>query len=77
MERISRMMQEIIDAKIPIVRHECTTEEAIKLFSDLGDTSKVKLLKSTGKLYTEYYEIDGYYDYYYGTLLINTSQIHL
>ena len=76
-ERISRRMQEIIDAKIPIVRHECTTEEAIKLFGDRGDTSKVKLLKSTGKLYTEYYDIDGYYDYYYGTLLINTSQIHL
>ena len=76
-ERISRRMKEIIDAKIPIVRHECTTEEAIKMFSDLGDMSKVKLLKSTGKLYTEYYDIDGYKDYYYGTLLINTSQIHL
>ena len=76
-ERISRRMKEIIDAKIPIVRHECTTEDAIKMFTDLGDISKVKLLKSTGKLYTEYYDIDGYYDYYYGTLLINTSQIHL
>ena len=47
------------------------------MFTQLGDDTKVKLLKSTGKLYTEYYDIDGYPDYYYGTLLINTSQIHL
>ena len=47
------------------------------MFTQLGDDTKVKLLKSTGKLYTEYYDIDGYSDYYYGTLLINTSQIHL
>ena len=76
-ERISTRMKEIIDAKLPITRHECTTEEAIRMFTQLGDDTKVKLLKSTGKLYTEYYDIDGYSDYYYGTLLINTSQIHL
>lgn len=76
-ERISRRMKEIIDAKIPIARHECTAEEAIHLFSEMGDDTKVRLLKSIGKLYTEYYDLDGYKDYFYGTLLTNTSQIHL
>jgi len=76
-ERISQRMREIIGAKIPIARHECTTEEAIRLFSETGDDTKVRLLKSIGKLYTEYYDLDGYKDYFYGTLLINTSQIHL
>lgn len=76
-ERISRRMKEIIDAKIPIARHECTAEEAIRLFSEMGDDTKVRLLKSIGKLYTEYYDLDGYKDYFYGTLLTNTSQIHL
>ena len=28
--RIRQRMQEIIDAKLPLRRHECTTEEAIK-----------------------------------------------
>jgi uridine kinase len=37
----------------------------------------VKLLKSSGRLYTTYYDIDGYYDYYYGSLLTNTSEIYL
>lgn len=76
-ERIRRRMKEIVDAAITIQRHECTTEEAIKLFTGLGTHSKVKLLKSVGKLYTTYYEIDGYMDYYYGTLLTNTSQLYL
>ncbi|WP_288317880.1 nucleoside kinase [Xylanibacter caecicola] len=76
-DRIRARMKEIIDAAIPIQRHESTTEEAIKLFTKLGTHSKVKLLNSVGRLYTTYYEIDGYMDYYYGTLLTNTSQLHL
>ena len=70
-------MQEIIDAAIPVHRHETTTEEAIKLFSDLHTFSKVKLLQSSGRLYTTYYDIDGYVDYYYGAMLTNTSQLYL
>ena len=76
-ERIRKRMQQIIDAKMPIRRHECTTEEAIRIFEEAGSKSKVKLLKGTGALYTTYYDIDGYNDYYYGSLLTNTQQIHL
>ena len=74
---IRRRMQEIIDAALPIHRHETTTEEAIQLFDSLHNRSKVKLLKSTGRLFSTYYDIDGYVDYYYGSLLTNTSQIYL
>ena len=75
--RIRARMQEIIDAKMPIRRYECTTEQAVKLFEEVGDMAKVRLLKTTGKLYTLYYDLGGYKDYYYGTLLTNTGQIHL
>ena len=74
---IRRRMQEIIDAALPIHRHETTTEEAIELFDSLHNRSKVKLMKSTGTLFTTYYDIDGYVDYYYGSLLTNTKQIYL
>ena len=74
---IRRRMQEIIDAALPIHRHETTTEEAIALFDSLHNRSKVKLMKSTGTLFTTYYDIDGYVDYYYGSLLTNTKQITL
>lgn len=74
---IRRRMQEIIDAGYPIHRHETTTKEAIELFDSLHNRSKVKLLQSTGRLFTTYYDIDGYVDYYYGSLLTNTRQIYL
>ena len=76
-DRIRTRMQEIIDAKMPIQRYETTTEEAVKLFTELGDIQKAKLLKSSGSLYCVYYVLDDYKDYYYGSMLTNTSQLHL
>ena len=75
--RIHTRMQELIDAALPIHRHETTTDEAIRLFSERRTYSKAKLLKSIGRLYTTYYELDGYIDYYYGSMLTNTSQLYL
>ena len=76
-DRIRTRMQEIIDAKMPIQHYETTTEEAVKLFTELGDIQKAKLLKSSGSLYCVYYVLDDYKDYYYGSMLTNTSQLHL
>ena len=76
-DRIRTRMQEIVDAKMPIQRYETTTEEAVKLFTELGDVQKAKLLKSSGSLYCVYYVLDDYKDYYYGSMLTNTSQLHL
>lgn len=75
--RIRKRMRQLIDAKLPIRRYEVPTEEAVRIFSSRGDKAKAKLLRSTGKLYTTYYEIDDYVDNFYGSLLINTSQLTL
>ena len=74
---LRQRMQQLIDAKLPIHRFESTTEEAIEMFRQGGSMSKVKLLENSGRLYTTYYDLDGYKDYYYGTLLTNTKQIYL
>ena len=74
---LSRRMQEIIDSKMPIRRFTVPTEEAIALFQEKGDVEKVKLLRTSGSIYTTYYKIGEYVDYYYGTLLTNTSQLYL
>ena len=74
---IRKRMQEIIDAKMPIRRFTVPTEEAIALFEEKGDVEKVKLLKTSGTIYTTYYKIGEYVDFYYGTLLTNTSQLYL
>ena len=76
-DALRRRMQEIVDAGLPIHRFETTTEEAIAMFREGGSLSKVKLLEGSGRLYTTYYDLDGYKDYYYSTLLTNTSQIYL
>ena len=74
---LRQRMQQIIDANLPIHRFEATTEDAIQMFREAGSMSKVKLLEGSGRLYTTYYDIDGYKDYYYGTLLTSTGQLHL
>lgn len=74
---LRQRMQQLIDARLDIHRYETTTEVAIEMFRKAGSLSKVKLLKSSGKLYTTYYDLDGYQDYYYGALLTNTGFLHL
>lgn len=80
--RLRVKMQELIDMNLPVHRYQTTTEEAIAMWNE--DTSplnpqnsKVKLLRSQGALYTTYYDLDGYRDYYYGAMLTNTSQLYL
>lgn len=76
-ERIHQRIQEIIDAHLPIKRFEVPTEQAITMFRERGDEAKAKLLESAGRLYTTYYEIDDYIDFYYGSLLTNTKKLYL
>lgn len=76
-EAIKSRMQGIIDSNTPIERHNCTLEQAIRIFSDRNADSKVKLLKTLGLLYTTVYFIEDYPDYYYGPLLTHTGQLTL
>ena len=76
-DAIRAEMQSIISRAMPIRRHEVPTEEAIKLFESMGYHSKALLLRTTGKLYTYYYDIGGFVDYFYGTMLTNTAQLTL
>ena len=74
---IRRRMEKIIADKMPIRRYMVPAEEAIALFEEKGDVEKVKLLKTSGSIYTTYYKIGDYVDFYYGTLLTNTSELYL
>ena len=74
---LRRRMQEIIDADRPIHRREVPTDEAIKLFKGVGAHSKVTLLETLGTLYTIYYDLDGFVDYFYGALMQNTGAVKL
>lgn len=75
--RIKKRMEEIIAENIPFHRIEEHTENAIRLFKEKGMTDKVKLLQTTGRLYTNYYKLGNSVDYYYGSLLPSTGHIKL
>ncbi|MDR2859875.1 MAG: nucleoside kinase [Mediterranea sp.] len=75
--KIKNRMQEIIDANIPYQKVECHTSEAVEIFKERGMDDKVKLLESSGTLYTYYYRLADTIDCYYGHLLPSTGFINL
>ena len=68
-EQIKKRIQEIIDLDMPFRRTEATNEEAIRVFADRGFADKVKLLETSGHIYSDYYTLGDTVDYYYGPLL--------
>ena len=76
-DALRQRMHEIVKADLPFHRITCPTEEAVRLFRSSGLEDKAKLLEGYGSLYTTYYTLDGLADYFYGSLLIQTSQLYL
>ena len=69
LQLIRRRMQEIIDLDMPFRRNEATNEEALRVFSERGFSDKVKLLETSGLIYTDYYTLGDTVDYFYGPLV--------
>ena len=76
-ENLKKRMDEIIQADLPFRRVTVPTEDAITLFQQFGMSDKISLLEGRGTLYTRYYTLDGLPDYFYGSLLVKTSQLYL
>ncbi len=68
-ERISQRMMEIVNLDMPFRRTEATNEEAIRVFAERGFSDKVKLLETSGQIYSDYYMLGDTADYYYGPLV--------
>ena len=68
-ERLRDRMQEIISLDMPFRRNEATTEEAVRVFAERGFSDKVKLLETSGQIYSDYYMLGDTADYYYGPLV--------
>ena len=68
-ERIRKRMEEIVSLDMPFRRNEATTEEAIRVFAERGFTDKVKLLETSGQIYSDYYMLGDTADYFYGPLV--------
>ena len=68
-DSIRKRMQEIVNLDMPFRRNEATTEEAVRVFAERGFTDKVKLLETSGQIYSDYYTLGDTADYYYGPLV--------
>ena len=74
-QRIKKRMDEIIAADIHFIRHECKTDKVIEVFKKKNMLDKVKLLSTSGQLYTYFYQLDDCIDSYYGSLVPSTGYI--
>ena len=74
---IRQRMQEIVNLDMPFRRNETTTEETIRVFAERGFSDKVKLLETSGQLYSDYYTLGDTADYYYGPLVPSAGYLHV
>ena len=76
-EAIKERMQQIVNLDMPFRRFEATTEEAVRIFSERGFSDKVKLVETSGQIYTDYYMLGDTVDYFYGPLVPSASYLKL
>ena len=74
---IKAKMKDIIVADIPFKRFERRSTEAIRIFKEKGRSAIVKLLETSGRLYTNYHTLGDTVDCYYGNLVPSTGYLGL
>lgn len=74
-EKIKARMRELAEKKTPFMKRSYPLEEAMELFRDQGMKDKEKLFHYRMSSLVNIYEIDGYYDYYYGYMLPNAGYV--
>lgn len=74
-EKIKKRMQKIIDEDHRISRKRYTREEAIEFFESVGNTNKVRLLKTLTRDKIDIYKVCSYIDTYHGYLAPSTGYI--
>lgn len=77
LNNIKARMLEIIAEDHPIICEEKPTDEVIELFRKKGQKDKVVLLETLGFLYSRYFRIGDFIDYYSSVLLTSTGQLSI
>lgn len=74
-DAIKARMQQLVEAKVPYLKRAYGMDDAMELFEREGMVDKMKLLKYRRSSYVNVYEMDGYFDYYYGYMLPNAGYV--
>lgn len=74
-EDLKAEMQRLAESGIPILKDNISTDDAVKLFHDLGMTDKERLFRYRRSSRVNIYSLDNYIDYFYGYMAPNTSYL--
>ncbi len=74
-EAVGRRMRELAEKKAPFRKRTYPIEDAMELFRNRKMQDKEKLFRYRMSSTVNLYEIDGYYDYYYGYMLPNAGYV--
>lgn len=73
--RIKARMEQLVAEEIPFKKRSYPLDEAMELFRAHGMKDKEKLFRYRMSSTVNVYEIQGYYDYYYGYMLPHTGYV--
>ena len=73
--KIRNRMRELVEAKTPFLKRSYYLDNAMELFRKEGMKDKEKLFRYRRGSFVNIYEMDGYYDYYYGYMLPNAGYV--
>ena len=73
--KIRDRMRELVAAKTPFLKRSYSLDNAMELFHTEGMKDKEKLFRYRRGSFVNIYEMDGYYDYYYGYMLPNAGYV--
>ncbi len=73
--KIKSRMLELSAQKTPFMKKSCALDDAMELFRKHGMKDKEKLFRYRRSSFVNIYEIEGYYDYYYGYMLPNAGYV--
>ncbi len=74
-DKIKAEMKALADRKMPMLKKSYGIEEAREIFRKNNMTDKQKLFRYRRSSFVNLYEMEGYYDYYYGYMLPNAGYV--
>ncbi len=74
-KKIKDRMLELVNQKVPFMKKSFSLDDAKDLFREHDMVDKLKLFRCRRSSFVNIYEIEGYFDYYYGYMLPNAGYV--
>ena len=73
--KLKGRMKELAELKMPLFKKSVALEDAMALFREKGMQDKEKLFRYRRSSFVNIYEMEGYFDYYYGFMLPHAGYV--